>query len=292
MYKAHCDTINSGDNVIVALGDSFTQGVGAYSSESWASASKIGPLHSFNLSGNHFIPEQAKNNWASQLRDNHFPDYKIWNLGVSGAGNRAAVKELYLNPIPKNLGNVVVILLATGIDRFDFYKNSYSTAGENNHQRWQTIWPITSDRGTISVIETAYAELLYSPKVTALEFLFNIADVQNYCKARGYKFLFAPVFDKHSCRDAIVKDLTNESHYANMVDWDDFMEPPEDKTFTDMICRLEKHPDIKQYIDLHRVGSKLPGPLKYITPCMHWTIEGQRVVSDCIADELIKRNLL
>ena len=38
MYQhTHCDEILPGDNVIVGLGDSFTQGVGTYDLETWAS---------------------------------------------------------------------------------------------------------------------------------------------------------------------------------------------------------------------------------------------------------------
>lgn len=120
--KSHVEQVNPGDNVIIGLGDSFTQGVGAYSNETWATFSK--PASMYNITGQLHIDEQGKNNWVRQLRDTFYPDYKIMNLGVNGAGNRAAVKELYLNKhlLPSDVGNVIVILMSTGIDRFDFLK--------------------------------------------------------------------------------------------------------------------------------------------------------------------------
>ena len=61
MYKSHCDIINPGDNVIIGLGDSFTQGIGAYSLETWKSMTP--PASLYNIAGQFFVEEQGKNNW-------------------------------------------------------------------------------------------------------------------------------------------------------------------------------------------------------------------------------------
>jgi hypothetical protein len=291
MFKDLCDKINPGDNVIVAIGDSFTQGIGAYSLQSWFASRKLGKPYTFNISGNHYRDEQAKNNWASQLRDRHFPDYKVWNLGIGGCGNRAAVKELHLNPLPKNLGNVIVILMATGMERFDFLKNNYETAGAHNHQKWQTIWPLISNRGSISVIEKVYLELLYSEKVIATEFLLNVAEAQHFCKANNYKFLFASAFDGHIVKEKIVKALTDEPELADIVDWNDFVKPEHDESYMEMLCRMENNPKYKKFSDIQDYLHKIAMPLKYLTPCRHWTIEGQAIVADHLAENIKDRKL-
>lgn len=293
MYLSHSDKINPGDNVIVALGDSFTQGIGAYDLESWKNCEKFGKPHLFNLSGDKYYDQQAKNNWAAQLRDNHLPNYKVWNLGINGTGNRGAVKELYLNPLPKDLGNVIVILMSTGIDRFDFLKNNYETSGENNHQKWQTIWPIVGERGPISVIEKVYAELLHSFRVTITEYLMNVADAQNFCRARGYKFLFTSAFDSAINRERMIKELDRNPEYIDIVDWTDYVDIGDGNiSYMDKIAKLEGNPKCQSFHQMHHYCSQLKMPLEYITPCAHWTIKGQSVVAEDLYQQIIKHGLL
>jgi len=288
MYNTHCDYINEGDNVIIGLGDSFTQGVGAYSLDTWASIPTDPSV--YNISGQHFIEEQGMNNWVRQLQLKYLPDYKVFNLGINGAGNRAAVRELYLNPLPDNLGNVIVILMATGIERFDFLKQSDNTAGINWHQKWQTIFPTVSDRGPISELDKAYLYNIWSLRNDAFEFLFNVRDAQNFCKSKGYKFLFASAFHTHINREMIKKDLNDKSEHIDIINWDDLISIPNKLSFMDMVNQLE-NPERTMH-QIHQHHSKLKMPTKYITPCSHWTIEGQAVVAEYLFNEFKKRNLI
>lgn len=294
MFNDLRDNINPGDNVIIALGDSFTQGVGAYSLESWESSHDLGKGNAFNLSGNHFREEQYKNNWASQLRDIYLPDYKVWNLGINGTGNRGTIKEMYLNPLPENLGNVIVILMATGIERVDFLKKSKDTGGLYNHQKWQTIWPIEGHRGDISVIEKVYQDILYSPRAVATEFLLNVAEAQHFCKAKGYTFLFTSAFDVIINKSSLITWLDDDAEYINIVNWNDYVKPKEEQSCMDMICRLENDIRFNNFFEFQnkKILETMMMPLKYITPCMHWTIEGQSLVADLFAEEIKTRKLV
>lgn len=289
MYITHCDKIVEGDNVIVGLGDSFTQGVGAYSLDTWKSIPNNPPM--YNVSGQHFIEEQGNNNWVRQICKSFLPNYKTCSLGVNGAGNRAAVKELYLNPLPKNLGNVVVVLMATGIERFDLFKQSDDTAGINWHQKWQTIWPTITDRGPISALEKQYLEQIWSARNDALEFLLNVRDAQNFCRATGYKFLFASAFDSQISRNNLLKDLGNKSKYIDTADWSEFIDIPERASFMDMISQLEGN----NYRSMHEIfqsNTSAVLPSKYITPCSHWTIEGQLKVAEYLFNEMTLRKMV
>ena len=289
MYITHCDRIVEGDNVIIGLGDSFTQGVGAYSLETWAAIPNNPPM--YNVSGQHFVEEQGNNNWVRQLCKSFLPSYKTCSLGVNGAGNRAAVKELYLNPLPKNLGNVVVVLMATGIERFDLFKQSDATAGTNWHQKWQTIWPTVTDRGPISLLEKQYLEQIWSPRNDALEFLLNVRDAQNFCKANGYKFLFASAFDSQISRSNLLKDLGNKLKYIDVADWNEFIAIPNRNSFMDMINQL----DGNNYCSMHEIfqrNASATMPSKYITPCSHWTIEGQLKVAEYLFKEMTQRKMV
>ncbi len=288
MYKNHCDIVNPGDNVIIGLGDSFTQGIGAYSLETWASMPTTPSL--YNIAGQFFLDEQAKNNWVRQLANHHLPNYKVVNLGVNGAGNRATARELYLNPLPENLGNVIIVLMATGIERFDFLKQKDDTAGLDWHQKWQTIFPTISDRGPISRLEREYFEQIWSHRNDALEFLFTVKELQNFCKANGYKFLFSSAFDTSINKEDIEKALGDKKQHINIIDWEDYITIPNRKSFMDMVNQLEN--PYKSIHEIHAVHSKLKMPTKYITPCSHWTIEGNKVVADYIFEEIKKRNLI
>jgi hypothetical protein len=40
------------------------------------------------------------------------------------------------------------------------------------------------------------------------------------------------------------------------------------------VRKLENHPDITDFYGGQLVMSKMSTPLKYLTPCYHWTIDG------------------
>lgn len=292
MHKTHCDQINSGDNVIVGLGDSFTQGVGAYRLDTWASISEKQP-NMYNISAQHFLDEQAKNNWVRQLRDTFLPNYKVYNLGMNGGGTRSTTKELALYPLPKNLGNVIVILLSTSLERYDFLKPTDATSGISNHQKWQTIFPsLNPGRGSIYRLEKEYIEQIHSFTNDALEFLFNIYDIQNLCKANGYKFLFGSVFDEHISPINMKNQLGEKVEFFNMIDWDTYIKIPNRKHFLDYIIKLEDPNNNKPIHEYFIENQNAKMPTKYITPCSHFTIEGQYKVAEYLFNVIRKRHLI
>jgi hypothetical protein len=287
--KSHIDKINPGDNVIIGLGDSFTQGVGAYSNETWAAFSK--PVSMHNITGQLCIIEQAQNNWVRQLRDHFYSNYKILNLGVNGAGNRAAVKELYLNSLPPDVGDVIVILLSTGLERFDFLKNERETSGPQNHQKWLTIFPsIDSSRGNVAQLELAYAKTVWSRKTSSVEYLLNVADAQAFCKSKNYKFFFSTVFDKCARRDELLLSLEEYKNLIDIVDWSDCLTVPGNDHIMDYVCKLENHPKITNFQNSGDFIRSLDMPLTYITPCCHWTPKGNFEVAKLLHQLLVSKD--
>lgn len=291
MLKSHCDEILENDDVIVGLGDSFTQGIGAYSLDTWRNIPKNPNI--YNISGNYFRDEQAVNNWVRQLRDNFLPNYKVYNLGINGGGNRAAINELYLNPLPKKIGNVIVILMATSIDRFDFCKKPEydNTTGDNWHQKWQTIFPTLSNRGPISKLEELYFRLIWANRCDAFEFLINIVNIQNYCKANNFKFLFASAFDSLIHPTQIKHLLGNKSKYIDIVDWNNFIKLKDSHSFIDMLQKFESDQS-ESLNQLFVRNSRRTMPTRYITPCSHWTIEGHFKVAEYLFKTIKKRGLI
>lgn len=281
MYKEYAEQIGPNDKVIIGLGDSFTQGVGAYSMKTWEGMSHP----HYNVTGQYFLDEQLKNNWLTQLRDNHLPDYKIINLGINGIGNKGAVKELYLNTLPNN-ADVTVILMASGINRLDFIKKHHR---KGSHLRWQTLWPLIRNKGTseFSVIEKEYLENIYSPKFAAIEFLLILAEAQTFCQAKGYKFRFAMAFDNHGSKEHLMEALGDERELINIVDWNNLINLPDDDTFMELVCKLEGFEVRKNH--WYNFCNELKVPSKYLTPCSHWSIEGQRVVAETIYELCFRR---
>ena len=227
------------------------------------------------------------------LKANDGLDYKVWNLGINGTGNRGTIKEMYLNPLPTKLGNVIVILMATALERFDFLKKNRVTCGQYNHSKWQTIWPVNSDRGLVSEMEKVYLAELYSPRVVATEFLLNVAEAQYFCKANNYKFMFASAFDSQIYKRGLIKDLDDDPAYINIINWDNLITPGGKRTYMDLLCLHENDTRFRTFQELvcTDIVENLQSPLKYITPCGHWTIEGQALVASNLADEIKTRNL-
>lgn len=269
MLKDYLPTTSPNDNLLVVLGDSITQGIGAYPLHVWEK--HRGKPH-FNVLGELYRDHQMQNNWASQLSSNHLSNYKVINLAVNGVGNRAASKEIYLNPIPKTTGNVIVIFMISGLQRFDFLKTSYSN---NAHMNWLTIWPIPDlHKGQpIEKVEQWYSIHGHSDKTSIIETLMAISDVANFCKANGYEFLFANAFDELFDITKMQHVLGDDQHLLNIIDW---------KRFISTNFTLEFLKKESKDLNLWKFTSNLQVPSKYITPCSHWTIEGQRVVAEHI----------
>ncbi len=289
LNRTHCDLIERGDSVVVGLGDSFTQGTGAYSLETWQSIPSTANPATYNINGEYFIEESGANNWVRQLANRL--GYKTWNCGVNGSGNRASFRELVMNPLPNDTKNVVVILMSTGIERYDFLKQKIHNTGENWHYKWQTVFPTISDRGEISKLENEYYKQIYSPKSTALEFLFTVSDIQNYCIARNYKFMLCSAFDSLVDRKKIINELDDRPNYIDIVDWNSVYHPDNCTTFTELLVKMEGHAYTNMY-ELQKRLSKMKIPSKYMTPCSHWSIEGHSIVAERLYLEMEQRLLV
>jgi len=269
MLKNYMPTIKANDNLLIAIGDSFTQGIGAYPLDVWKKHE--GNPH-FNVVGELYRDHQMENNWASQLSKNHLRNFKVINLAVNGVGNRGASKEIYLNEIPKTTGKVIVVFMISGLQRFDFLKQDYIG---KDHMHWLTIWPIPNlHKGEpIEKVEEWYARYGHSEKTSVIETLTAIAEVENFSKARGFEFVFASAFDTLFNIQKMKEVLGSDSNLLNMVDWTNYIPV----NFTADFLKKENGGD-----SLWGYSARLKMPSTYITPCNHWTIEGQRVVAEYI----------
>ena len=142
-------------------------------------------------------------------------------------------------------------------------------------------------------MEKVYLAELYSPRVVATEFLLNVAEAQYFCKANNYKFMFASAFDSRIYKRGLLNDLDDDPDYINIINWDNLITPGRKRTYMDLLCLHENDTRFRTFQELvcTDIVENLQSPLKYITPCGHWTIEGQALVASNLADEIKTRNL-
>jgi len=271
--------------VIIGLGCSWTQGEGGYTQDIFEQyGGRVNkPMHE----SVHLIPMELEHSWVNVLCKNYFPDYEPINLGQRGIGNRGAAKTLYLTNIDWANTEGYVVMQLSGFERFDFFrqrvddfkdieekygvKHAYKLTG---HYDFNTMWP---HPGQNNKLWDAYAEMVYSEEQTILETYANIMEVQTFCKAHGLQFILCNAFDgraKHYMRQHC-SDLINNIQWENYLhDYSDY------ENFVELLVRLD---GITEYGGYHEVYQKLKWPAKYLTNCIHPTIEGYKVIAKEIA---------
>jgi len=275
MYDRMIPEIPFGSKVVIGLGDSFTQGVGSWSAETWKRYGKIDTLK---------IPrsiydEMYQHSWVKQLCVNHMPEFIPVNFGVLGTGNRAAVKELYLNPKVKfqNANEVIVIFMLSGMERFDFVNGTFP---EHNH--FFTMWPNPWDENTTNKkLWECYAEDIWSEKFSCIETLLNIRDAEIFCKAHGYKFIVANAFDLRVTKDYYLKILGDKHQgLIETIPWDNFLYPRGYRSFMELLTRLEGLGENAAAGGFYEYCQNLDGPTEYLTPCAHPSQNGYRIMAE------------
>jgi hypothetical protein len=222
--------IPKGSKIVVGLGDSFTQGVGSWSRETYKKYNgQIDPLKI----PREVIDEMYHNSWVHQICRNHLTDYIPVNLGIMGMGNRGAVKELYLNPYIEldNAKEVVVVLMLSGLERFDFINREFPS-----HAHFYTMWPNPWDKNsTNKKLWEVYAKDLWSEKFNVIENILNIREAEMFCKAKGWKFIVTSAFDQRVTKEYFLKEAgAIHNKLIDTIPWNKFLYPQEMKSFIEL----------------------------------------------------------
>lgn len=274
MYDYLIPKIPKNSKIIIGLGDSYTQGVGSWSKQTYrAYGGKIDHLRIPDK----LIKEMYDNSWVNQLCQTHLTDYVPVNLGVIGTGNRAAVKELYLNCDIEfdNAADVIVVLMLSGLERFDFVNKEFGT-----ECHFYTMWPNPWDPNTTNKkLWEAYAENLWSEKFTVIENILNIKEAEMFCRAKGWKFVVTSAFEQRINEEYFKKHAATHDKLIASVPWDKFLYPKQCKSFIELLLTLDGRPEMAMG-NFYRYYSKLPEPTEYITNCMHPTQEGHRIIAE------------
>lgn len=278
---------------IVGLGCSWAQGEGGYPEHIWKEYN--GRVNLRGVPDEHLRVYEHENSWVNVLCRDYFPEYAPMNLGVRGIGNDAAVQQLHFcDRIDWNNSTGYIVLLMSGLERLTFFQTNpkrrenhddgYSN-GTYAHYKWRPAFPVDSEGGEEQPLWSVYAKMLYSEQFIASNTLMALLNLQNFAKAHGYKVIVANAFYKPSDNLTIKQFLIKHTGTMAMkFNWNTFLH--EKTKYIAMVQRLVeldgklKPEDWGGYYDY----SKFSWPEKYLTNCVHPTIEGYKFIAGELAN--------
>jgi hypothetical protein len=289
--------ITEDSKLLIGIGDSFCAGRGACSIELWE---KYGwdMERMYGEGGAEVEESNYANSWVNQLCKNHMPDWTPLNLGMSGKGNRYAIKELMVNPLLgiEKAKEKIVVFAVSGFERFDLAKD---LVGE---EHFTTQWPVY---GGYKEKKLGYSELtlengdsLYSEKFVISEFILNIIELMNWCKLHNAKLLlmsaFTPEFNKNHFIDVLSPNVTSVLGQMKLdeliwsVPWERIIRPLGFSCITDMLMHLEGwDKDLPGY-GFRNMKIDTIGPNGYMTKCQHPSEKGHKLLAEIIYEHILK----
>ena len=289
--------ITKDSKLLIGIGDSFCAGRGACSIELWE---KYGwdMERMYGEGGTEVEESNYANSWVNQLCKNHMPYWTPLNLGMSGKGNRFAIKELMVNPLLgiEKAKEKIVVFAVSGFERFDLAKD---LVGE---EHFTTQWPMYGD---YKEKKLGYSELtlengdsLYSEKFVISEFILNIIELMNWCKLHNAKLLlisaFTPEFNKNHFIDVLSSNVTSTLGQMKLdeliwsIPWERIIRPLGFSCITDMLMHLEGwDKDLPGY-GFRNMKIKTIGPNGYMTKCQHPSEKGHKLLAEIIYDHILK----
>ena len=224
------EKINGNDNLLIAIGDSWTAGFGVYTDEQ---------INLWTKNGRRWLPqllqlerESMALSYPSQLANLLNCDFI--NIGMGGCSNSAAAKRL-LNHFDNNYKNkykkVIVIWLLTDPNRISFYSDSCIKS-----------WSL--GQGWIS--KAYFKDVWKSNNDGFLETAFYLKAVYNFCRANGYLFFYGTGF-------TVIHDLNllvniDQCNLNNMLSIENFQRMlSENDINKDLFSPICTHPNEKGY---------------------------------------------
>lgn len=258
---------------VVGLGCSWTQGQGGYPKEIWDQYK--GRVDLPGGEDQHLRVHEQNNSWVNALCRDHLKDYEPINLGVRGCGNRGAVKQLYFSDIDWSQGSGYVVLMLTGLDRFDFLREDLLKGDSTyHHYKYNTIWPIESSDNELW---RGYAKA-WSEQVVAHETMLSMLELQDFCKLYDYKIVVANGFNTVDLKAHMFEFATP---LAKKFNWDSYLhETTQYEAMIEKLIGLDHAIDQKDWKDFYTKYSKFNYPKEYLTNCSHPTIKGYSTIAN------------
>lgn len=276
---------------IVGLGCSWAQGEGGYPDHIWKEYN--GKVNLRCVPDGHLRVYEHENSWVNVLCKDYFVDYTPVNLGARGIGNYAAVHQLHFcDKIDWNHSEGYIILLLSGFERYDFFHQnpryrSHHHDGYSNgnyaHYKWRTAWPVAGEGGEEEPLWAIYGKMLHSEQFIASHAMMTLLDLQTFGKAYNFKIIVANAYNQHS--PSLKQYLIEQTgSLAYKFDWNTYLHEKTD--YVAMVQKLVYLDGLMNPVDWgghYEFYQKRAWPAKYLTNCIHPTIEGYKVIAKEIA---------
>lgn len=291
-YKLE-NRITEESKVLIGIGDSFCSGHGACSIELWK---KYGwdEKKMYGEGRDEVLFSEEKNSWVNQLCVNHMPDWIPLNLGISGKGNRFAVKELMINQILgfEKAKEKIVVFSVSGFERLDL-------SNDLVNNEFSTLWPFYDNaKNGYGILTSDYGDSLYSEKFLISEFILNIIELVNWCNLHNAKLLlisgFTPELNKQYFTDIFNPSVRGRigqlklDELISSVPWHRIIKPMGFSCITDMLMHLEGWEDKMPGYGFRNMKIETIGPNGYMTKCQHPSEKGHKLLAEIIYEHILK----
>lgn len=261
--------------LLIGLGCSWTQGEGGFPDYHYIMDLRRKEKYDIDI-------KKLENyySWVNVLAQDYIGNCDSINLGSRGNGNRAAARYLYLNNANlQSYEKVIVIFMLSGLARFDVVDSDPSKT--DKPVNFFTLWPNNTTKSY-----RWYAKNMYSENAAYWDTFFSILEVQTFCKAHNLEFVFCNSFDddlKLDYKKYIKKQI-------DLVNWNRFIHHDvEYSSFLKKIVEKEKRCKCSMWYEYY---TKLQNPTTYLTPCIHPTIAGYRLIASEIYNWLNYKKIL
>lgn len=252
--------------VVLGIGDSWTAGIGSIPDHLTPNdyPNNRNYFYRYGTDINKIpdiIGKELNGSWVKQLADDL--NFNSINLGISGSGNRGAVKSLYYNKLPWNeiLGGYLIFILSS-ITRLDLFKYDLN----QNNRPFHTIQP--PDELDNSHLKMNYDSWFFKKYSTSNllvnETILAVLEAQTFCKQTNLDFYFGFSFDR--CSEIYDHSLAAE------IDWTRCL--TKDTSFLELLAKEQQTTtDLEWYFN-QRYSTNL------ISKCCHPTAKGYKFIAN------------
>jgi hypothetical protein len=223
------------------------------------------------------------------------PDWTPLNLGISGKGNRFAIKELMVNKIFgfEKAKEKIVVFTVSGFERLDLANDLIN---EGNH--FSTLWPFyEGEKNGYGVLTSDFGEELYTERFVISEFILNIIELVNWCELHNAKLLlisaFTPELNRKHFIDVfspVVKSSIGQmklDELISSVPWHRIIRPMGFSCITDMLLSLDGLDEYIPNYGFRNVKLDTMGPNGYFTKCNHPSEKGHKLLAEIIYEHIL-----
>ena len=269
---------------LIGLGCSWTQGEGGYPDHIWKHYN--GRVNLRGVPDDHLRPYEHENSWVNVLCRDHLNEYTPLNLGIRGIGSRGAVKQLYMtDEVDWDNDEGIVVLMLSGLDRFDFLKYP------DDREKYHTMWPYKrskEENDQQAPLWEAYGDLVWSPEMAALECWSNIREAETFVKSTKFNLVVANAYHMEHIPNMMEQILGEK--YVSKINWNNFVHTDTKRTcFVYDLIRLDNLMPEGSEGGFYGFYLPMKWPQKYLTNCIHPTIDGYKHIADELYEFIKKR---